>query len=272
MPPKPPVRTVPPKPKKTEVAEPMTLLVYGQSGSGKTSFAAQFPSCGFICDSQERGIHFLARRRLVPQPVWIKFVPVDSDKSWQPFLSLIYEAASDDSIQTLVCESVTGIENICFLHHCREAFGGDFSREGFYNRWQGPKNAARFEWPEFMTALDLVLDAGKNVIVTAHSQAKEEPDPQGVSVLKYSPYSEKDTWARLHRWASMVLFLGKRIEEDKKKQGLKKVAKEDFDRLIFLEGTPYCEAKNWYGLHGVVSLGESPEEGYANFCEALQKG
>ncbi len=251
---------------------PMSVVLYGQSGSGKTSLAARFPRPGFIIDSQERGIEFLSKSKQAPDPVWIQTLDVEEASSWPKLISSVIDAARDAEIETLVLESVTGWENICFLYHCEQQFDGDFSANGFYNRWKGPKNAARFEWPRFMGALDLVLDSGKNVVVTAHSRIKEEADPQGVSVMRYVPYCEGDTWARLHRWASAVFFLGTHIEEDKKKGGLKSVAKSVYDRLIFVEGTPYCEAKNWFGLHGVIPMGDTADEAYKNLMLSLNRG
>jgi len=265
----PPKRKAPTKRAVQKTKAPITTLLYGPSGNGKTSFAAQFPKPGFICDSQERGIDFLCRAKLCPDPVWSETIDADAASSWDKLLKRIWDAALDRSIQTLVLESITGIENICFIYHCREHFNNDHSREGFYNRWQGPKNAARFDWPKLISALDAVHQNGKNVVVTAHCQVKEESDPRGVNVIKYVPYCEKDTWARLHRWASSVFFLGQILEVDTSKQGLRKVAKQDFDRVIYTEGTPYCVAKNWYGLHGNIPLGSSPQEGYANFKKRM---
>lgn len=265
MPPKKPI-AAPSKKKRNHI----TLVLYGPSGSGKTSFAAQFPKPGFICDSQEKGIVFLQRNKLVPSPVWIDCdLEVDSPSTWKKLLKRVWDACNDNTIETLVLESVTGLENICFVYHCEAHFDGDFSKTGFYSHWQGPKNAARFDWPELITALDAVYESGKNVIVTAHSQSKEEPDPMGTAVMKYVPYCEKDTWARLHRWASGVFFFGRRIEEDKKKGGNRKVAKPEFDRILFVDGTPYCDAKNWFGLEGVIPLGDSAEEGFKSFVSKM---
>ena len=245
-------------------------MLYGESGSGKTSLAAHFDRCGFICDSQERGITYLVQQGIVPEPVWIKDdLDATSSATWTKLLEEIWKVARDTSIDTLVVESLTGLENICFLYHGEQKFNGDFSSEGFYNRWKGPKNAARFDWPHFMDALDGVLQSGKNVIVTAHSQVKEDADPQGTTCIKYMPYSEKDTWARLHRWASAVFYLGQRIEEDKKSGGLRKIAKEDYARIMFVSPTPYCSAKNWYGLNGVVPMGDSGREAFLNLSKRM---
>lgn len=260
-------------PKRARNRDPLTIILYGQSGNGKTSLAANFPRCKFLCDSQERGIEFLSRRDLVPQPESIRTnFDADSDRSWNQLLEAVWETVTEN-VETLVLESLTGIENLCFLSHCRDKFGGNFDGTqqggGFFEYARGPKSAARLEIPKLIAALDAVHQSGKNVIITAHSQTKEDTDPQGATVMKYIPYCDKDTWARFHRWASCVFFLGRRIEEDREKRGLRKVAREDFDRLLFTEGTPYCEAKNWLGIHGVVHMGSSGEEAYAALAKRI---
>lgn len=276
MPP-PPKKPSPPGKSQTPAGfgnPPISAIFYSESGGGKTSLAARFPRCGFICDSQERGVQILASRKLIPPPKFIEYVDANSWKSWEKLLIRIVQAKGDD-IDTLVVESMTGIENICFLYHGKHKFctpqhpEGDFTKEGFYNRWQGPKNAARFDWPDLMEALNEVLESGKNVIVTAHAQSKEVPDPMGVSVLKYAPYSEKDTWTRLHRWASLVGFLAQRIREDRQNKSLKKIAAPDFDRLLYVSPTPFCEAKNWYGMQGPLPQFDSPDKAYGELASQL---
>ncbi len=261
--------------KKTKSIDPLTLILYAESGDGKTSLAGNFPNCGFICDSQELGVKFLAARNLIPQPVWIKHdynATADKRKwqtTWTRLLNDIYSAATDNSIDTLVVESITGIQKICFYYVCAEQFGSDYSSEGFFNYQRGPKVAAQFEWPNFVDALQTVFDAGKTVIVTAHAKDKEVQKAEGGKHLMHYPYADPDIWNGIHRWASGVFYLGREVTENRKERGLKKVANEDFDRVMYVEGTPYCSAKNWLGLKGKISLGNSGKEAYNNLMEEL---
>jgi len=255
---------------------PVSIIIYAPSGCGKTSLAAQFPRCGFIVDSQERGIEHLSFRGLVPDPVWIDVVDVTKWSTWEKMLIRIINASGDSKIDTIVLESLTGIENICFLHHAKHRFStgqypdGDLTKEGFYNRWQGPKGAARFDWPLLIQALQQCLDCGKNVVVTAHAQQKETTTPEGSTYMTYYPYVEKDTWERIHRWASAVFFLGQRTRENVNASTMKRVAHADFDRIIYTNPTPYCAAKNWYGIERVLPGGVSPKESYENIAKFLQ--
>lgn len=265
-------------PVRTKSFDPLTLILYAESGNGKTTLAANFPKAGFICDSQELGIHFLDRYNLVPPPVWIKddYNATADKKSWKTvwprLLNDIYDAALDNSIETLVVESITGIEKICFYYVCADSFDGNYTSEGFFNYQRGPKNAAQFEWPNFVDALQTVHNSGKTVIVTAHSKEKEVNRVEGGKHMMHVPHADKDIWAGIHRWASGVFYLGKDISTNRSERGLKKVANEDFERVMYVDGTPYCEAKNWLGLTGKVQLGNSGQEAYANLLKELRNG
>lgn len=242
------------------------IVLYSLSGLGKSSFAAQWSRPGFLCDSQERGIEYLAQAGRVPEPVWVDSdFDCTSEKSWPRLKRRIEESARDSSIDTLVVESITGIERMGFKYHCHERFKGDDLE--YYSYWRGPKQFSRFVFPDLLETLDIVSACGKNVIVTAHATKKQTTDPEGVEYLQWQPYCEDDTWNPLHRWASFVLFIGSHIEQDREKKGLKKVAKDISKRLMYLGGTPYCAAKNWYGLTGVIGMGDSPQEGYNNFID-----
>lgn len=278
---------MPPKKKQsaTRIRDPLTLIVYGPSGNGKTSFTAQFPRCGFICDSQERGISFLSQRNLVPKPVWIddefptvvekndRGQLVHGGRAWEKLLTRIWDAAKDKTISSLVVESVTGIETIGFAHHAAQNYQGIMSgKRGFYAYNKGPNEFAKDELPDFVDALDHVWQAGKNVILTAHSRVVSEEAPEGTSVQKHVPYADKNIWPGIHRWASGVFFIGRRVQVDENAKGLRDKARPDvFDRLLYVEGTPYVDAKNWLGLTGVINLGDSPAEGYRNFLKALER-
>lgn len=249
------------------------LIIYGGSGIGKTELAGNFPNCGFIIGSQEQGVRFHAERGTIPQPVWIKELDSNDKNSFDKLIDLVYQAAGDTSIQTLVCETITDFEGMCFLKDCYEKFAGDMSSEGFFNYSRGPRNAAKFTWPDFVEALETTARSGKDVILTAHSSEKEAQDPQGAKFLKYHPYCDKDIWQRIHKWASGVFLVAQHVEidRDKKKQGLRQVAREETNRLLYVSAVPFAESKNWHGLKQTfIHLGKNGREGYENLSNLLR--
>jgi hypothetical protein len=244
------------------------LLVYGVPGIGKTSFAAHFPDCGFMIDAQERGIKILAKQKRVPEPRFIEVCHSFSDS-----MDIIAGCRSS-GIQTLVIDSLTGFEKLCFLQECEEKYEGDFSKEGFFAFTQGPRNAAKTVWPEWLGRLDDVVDSGINVVVIAHATVKNRPNPIGLDWEAYTPYLDKEIWAQTHRVFPIVLFynFAQTVQkESKNKMAKAKVDVESERRIIYTTRSPAWEAKNLYGLPDIILAGESPEESYQAFEEAFRE-
>lgn len=253
------------------------MVLHAPAGTGKTSFVAHFPRCGFIIDSHERGISYLVSRKLVPDPVFIHDFPNEA-KSWPKLIDTVNMAIAEP-IDTLVIESLIGLQTILFKYHAKERFAtseypdGDMSSTGFFSFQKGPKNAANFDFPDFMDAVLRVIQHGKNVIITGHSMDKQEISPNGTVYQKSIPICEKEIWSRLSRWASIIAYMSCKVVQDSEKSRglLKKVARPETDRLLYLDATAWCEAKNWYGLNSVIPCGNSGAECYRNFMQALKK-
>jgi len=243
------------------------MVVYGPSGVGKTSFCANFPKVGVIHDPQEGGILSLLQFKQCPEPVFHK----EMDNFEKTLLFLEKVATDTLGIRTLVADSATGFEKLCFQYHCREHFDNDWSKEGFYSYQQGPKNAAKTDWPMLVDALDNVRRAGINVIIIAHSQVKNFQNPVGPDYDKYTPYLDKESWQVLHRWAQAVLFYNYYVDIEKKKGGIKPKVKEETEcRQIYTQHSAAFDAKNWYGLEPIIDAGDSGTDAFDNFVRAFK--
>jgi hypothetical protein len=248
---------------------PLKLVVYGPSGVGKTSLCANFPFPGFIIDPQEEGVRTLAEFGIIPEPVFI-----EQAEDFEGLLSICGDvAAGKHDIRTAVFDSITGLEKLCFEHHCEEYFDGDWSTEGFYSYQKGPKNAAKVDWPRFLSALDDIRAAGINVLLIGHSRVKSYANPEGPDYDRFICYCDAETWSAIHRWAQGVLFFNYLVELDlSKKKGPKTKAKQEGEgRMIYADWSPAYDAKNWFELEPVIDGGESAEESYQNFEEAFRK-
>jgi hypothetical protein len=241
----------------------LAMVVYGPPGVGKTSFAAHFPDVGFIHDDQETGIITLKEFGQCPADVPI----IAEAEKWEPLLSTLDSVALDSRIKTLAIDSLTGIERICFANHCQLYFNGDWTKEGFFAFQQGPANAAKNDWPQFLKKLNNLVSMGINVILLAHSQTKNKPNPSGHDFLAYQPYMHKETWATISKWAQAVLFYNNEFSVDKR--GPKVKAREGSERRIFnTQQTAACEAKNWFGLPPVIPAGNNGKEAFNAFWKA----
>jgi len=249
---------------------PLKLLLYGPSGVGKTSFCAQFPNPGFIIDPQEEGIRTLTEFNLVPEPAFI-----EQADSFEDALSLCGSVAKGTNYhcQTLIIDSLTGFEKLCFIHHCEEHFDGDWSTEGFYSYQKGPKQAAKVDWPRLIDGLEDVRAAGINVIVIGHSRTKPYNNPEGPDYDRFVCYCDPETWATTHRWAQGVFFYNYLVELDlSKKKGPRTKAKQEGEgRILYTDWAPAFDAKNWFSLAPVIDAGDTSEEAFKEFEKAFKK-
>ena len=246
---------------------PLGMVIYGPPGVGKSSMAASFPKAGFIVDPQELGINVLAEYYQCKKPVM-----VEEAGSWTSLQTLLAHVASGKwPIDTLVLDSLTGLEKLCFIHHCEEYFEGNWSSKGFYSYQQGPENAAKTDWPDFIDLLEAVKVQGINVIVLAHSVVKPYKNPDGPDYDQYAPYANKHIWQHLKRWASSILFYNYHVEVDQK--GIRNKANtETEERHIYTQWSAAWEAKNAFGLQYLIDeLGDSGADAYKALKLAFKK-
>lgn len=255
---------------------PVAICLYGPSGIGKSSMFAYWPKPGFVVDHHEDGIEDLVQWKQAPKPVFVKqFGGPDDEKkgkAWEKMLEYLWQVASGKfGIKTLVVETLTGMQQLCFNYHCQRYFDGDWSKEGFYNYQQGPVNAAQRDWPEFIDALKGVWEAGIHVVVTAHSQVKTVPNPEGKDFDKYLPFLQKDIWQAIHRWCKTLLLYKMEVDvEGRGRQKGKGVAGSE-RRIIYTTPSVFWDAKNRYGLPDLIPAGESPREAAEALLAALRK-
>lgn len=245
---------------------PFTIVDYGPPGCGKTSKWAYLPDVGFLYDSQEEGIVDLVRFKQVPKPKWMY-----EASDWQDTENILASVANHEfGIKNLVVDSGTGFEKYCFQHHCREYFDDNWTKDGFFAFQQGPKNAAKTDWPMFLDWLDTVRKAGIGVVLILHSQVKSVNNPDGENYDQYMPYLDKETWAQTHRWAKAVIFSN--IEVTLTKIGQKTKAKAGSEeRCMYFDPGATFIAKNRWGMPTRIDAGGTPEESYNAFLNAYKK-
>lgn len=247
----------------------------GVPGIGKTALAAQFPNAKVFYDPQEPGVlDLLAYRQLKSLP----FEPVELS-TFDEFVDVGARAGklAKEGVQTAVFDALSGIEYLCFQHHCDMYFDGDWSKGGFYAYQQGPKNAAKTDWPRFLDACRILNMEGISVVLIAHTQIKTHQNPLGADYDRFVPALDKETWAATSKWASSVFFYNyhfmvaqqQKGDDAKNKKG--KAQEDSLSRMLFTTYSPAYEAKNRYGLEPWIEMGDTPEEAYQNFTAAFNR-
>jgi len=251
-------------PQSSKARTPFFMVLYSPGGAGKTTFAAQAPSPAFIHDAHEDGINILSQERQVPKPVYTQSLPIKSE-SW----NLLLDTSSiPDSAETIVYESITGLEMIAQQYHCETEYNGNWNLFSKYAR--GRKEVAKNLWPEFIQVLKDLRNEGKNVILTAHSIDKEVTESDGTVYLKQKVYCDLDLWMVTYKAATVVAFLDIDVDEDKKERGLKRVAKSDISRYLHTCRSSWNDCKCWHKWPPVIDLGYEASESWKCFEEGLR--
>jgi hypothetical protein len=151
------------------VERPVSLIVHGAPGCGKSTFASQAPQPFFI-DCDNRTAH-LNVRRLKPE-------------SWEDILEVFRLVAKGElKCGTLVVDTLDHAEMLLHRDLCKahgvttiEDVGGGYGK-GYV--------AALTEWRKLGVAMDAVRAKGVGVVLLAHSQVKLFQNPTGENYERF---------------------------------------------------------------------------------------
>lgn len=214
-----------------KVAKPHYILLHGEPGIGKSTFAAAAPNPIFLC-SEEGGDEIGVARIAL--------------KSYSEFKDAINElSTAEHNYQSIVIDTVDHLEKLIFDEVCADQKKKSIEDIGYA---KGYIYALDY-WSELITQLEAVRNNKKmNIILLAHTMIKAHNDPQ-----LDAPY---DTYQiKLHHKASeflrdrvsAVLFATYKTYLHEKKDSKAK-AYSDGSRVMFTEKRPAFVAKNRFSL------------------------
>lgn len=170
------------------------VVIYGPEGIGKSTFASQFPEPVFIDTEGSTNSMDVAR---LPKPT-----------SWQMLLDEIqYIKSHPDVCKTLVIDTIDWAESMCIQCICDKHQKSGIEDFGYGNGYVYTKE----EMGRFLNRLSEVVEAGVNVVLTAHAQIRkfEQPDELGAYdrwELKLGKKTSSQTSPLIKEWADMLLF------------------------------------------------------------------
>ena len=212
------------------------VVIYGPEGIGKSTFASQFPDPVFIDTEGSTNSMDVAR---LPKPT-----------SWQMLLDEIqYVKSHPDVCKTLIIDTIDWAESMCIQSICDQHKKAGIEDFGYGNGYVYVKE----EMGRFLNRLTEVIEAGINVVLTAHAQIRkfEQPDEMGAYdrwELKLGKKTSSQTSPLIKEWADMLLFANYKtysIATDDKGQKRKAQGGE---RVIYTSHHACWDAKNRYGL------------------------
>jgi energy-coupling factor transporter ATP-binding protein EcfA2 len=254
---KPPTSTSPGKPAaqaarqvKTFSVAPFTgagegekVVIYGKTGNGKTTLAAQLPDAVFLA-LDDGG-------RKIIDPVTHKAVnSVPGIATFEDLRDALHQSNLFPDKGTIVIDTLTKTEEIMepyIFQHCPLKSGKATSMRAY--GWDGPAHLLDC-MRLILTDLDTHVRQGRNVVLLCQQAQVRVPNSEGMDYLEDGPklqhnnqYSNR---AEVCEWADHVLRIGYqdfevRTDSDKAKAG--KVV-SDMTRAIFTGGAAHYVAKS----------------------------
>jgi len=235
------------------VAKPLRIILQGQEGVGKTTWAANCPNALFLTCEDGGGVLDYARAVL---PSWTDL----REAVW----SLMRDGGGE--FRTIVIDTIDSYERLLWAELCEKAnadtieeIGGGFGK--------GYTKAA-----EQMQALSRDLDVlrerhGLNVILLAHVHVRAFNDPNGPAYDRYEMRLHKGTAALWASWADAVLFAcfdvtvlktGKKTRDNRSgvvnADTMEKGKAAKVERVVYTSKDAAFDAKNRHGLPDELPL------------------
>ena len=211
-------------------------VVYGPEGIGKSTFASKFPDPLFIDTEGSTKEMDVAR---LPRPT-----------SWNMLMDEIQHVKANPGIcRTLVIDTIDWAEQLCVEHICTTHQKNGIEDFGYGNGYVYTKE----EFGRFLNRLEDIVEAGVNVVLTAHAQIRkfEQPDELGAYdrwELKLGKKTSSQTSPLVKEWADMLLFCNYKTYSIATDDKGKKHKAQGGKRVMYTVHHPCWDAKNRYGL------------------------
>lgn len=212
------------------------VVIYGPEGIGKSTFASRFPDPVFIDTEGSTNSMDVAR--------------LPKASSWQMLLDQVdYVRTHPAMCRTLIIDTIDWAEAMCIRHICDKHRKSGIEDFGYGSGYVYIKE----ELGKFLNQLSEVVDAGVNVVLTAHAQIRkfEQPDELGAYdrwELKLGKKTASQTSPLIKEWADMLLFANyKTFSIAVDKDGKKRKA-QGGERVMYTSHNACWDAKNRYGL------------------------
>ena len=146
-----------------KIASAKKVVIYGPEGIGKSTFAAKFPDPIFIDTEGSTKELDVAR--------------FDKPTSWEILKQQVEHVKAERPCKTLIVDTVDWAEAMCIEAVCAAHGKKGIEDFGYGNGYMYEKE----EFGKFLNKLNDVVEAGINVVLTAHAIIRkfEQPDELG---------------------------------------------------------------------------------------------
>ena len=236
--------------RKTGVARPPRLVVYGTHGIGKSTFAAQAPNPVFI--QTEEGL----------DAINVTAFPVC--ESFDDIMDAIGSLASEDhDYGSVVLDSADWAEQ---LVHRRVAKDNNVATIDAIGYGRGYKAATDY-WKQILEGFDHLRNTkNMQVILLAHTQVKRFDDPLADPYDRYQLDLHHGSASLISEWCDILMFANQQYSTVKSDVGFNQKVTRAIgtgNRVLYTQERPGWQAKSRWPLPDTLPLD------YPKFADAL---
>jgi len=226
------------KPEKGIKEEPDFLVVYGQAGLGKTTFASQAPKPLFI--DPRSGSKQLDVERLQPK-TWNEYVEMIKWSIPKDYKSIVLDEMNfiDQMAQTYIWEKYYQDKGTSFATLKLNGSNYNVLNEMYKT--------------EFLPLLDSIIASGKNLIIVAHPEVKDMADPlTAENYIRYQLGLSNGLNQMLKRACHNLFFINKDVFIVGEKDNKRVIADDKI--YIFTQFHQAYDAKQRFDLPSKIEL------------------
>ena len=249
-----------------------SIILFGQAGIGKTTFASNFPSAVFLPAASEQGARELEASGVLDGVRQLR--PFEDFNDLEDRIRSVMRAGKEE-VGTLVIETVQHALDACIATCLAEKFDGDDgeSRSGFNNFGKGYKTTKTHYVQPLRDMLDRVRAKGIHVVLTGHTEigTRTNPDGDDFAVETPSDMNEK-LWKVFEKWCEAMMLYTLDVNTDENSTRMSKVT--DYRRALIGHVEPRFNGKTRWGLSERVFDTATEDEPdldgsklYAAFCK-----
>jgi hypothetical protein len=219
---------------------PLKVLVYGQAGIGKSTFASQAPEPLFL--PTEDGTDQLNVTR------------VDRPATWAEVLAVPRACAAEaHPYKTLVIDTLGGVERLCWSEVCR--IGDERGQKASIEAFGYGKGyiAAVDQWRIFLAELEAMQRAkGMHIVLVDHAVARNHKLPDADPFQRWRPSIHDKAADLIEGWCDAVLFATEQVVAVKREGKMRGVSSGD--RVLRTNWSATHDAKNRFSLADPLPL------------------
>lgn len=221
------------------------LVLYGDPGYGKTTFALSAGKVLYIpTEAGSEGInpdHY---------PEAMNPLPKSKVGDWDELVALLdWVLETDLDVNWLAIDTLDAAEAMCRETVCRNQFRGDWQTFGAYGVGEG---ATHEEFKKLTLALDRIRDAkGIGIILISHTGMLRSTNGMGADFMKFAGNLHKRNWEEIREWSDQVGHAAYDIQTFKLQGESKTKARiSDSTRYVWFQGDAGrdCKCRKGYEL------------------------